>query len=67
MENWQSYLDIIHKLGQTTKQLKAADVVTNELVADANKADVERARKDAQAFKLNAQFEKTTVPSDLQL
>ena len=67
LDNWQSYLDIIHQLGQTQKQLKAADVVTNDLVADANKADVARARKDANAFQLNADFEKTTVPSDLQL
>lgn len=67
MQNWQSYLDIIHKLGQTSKQLKASDVVTNELVAEANQADVARARKDAKAFKLNAQFAKTTVPSDLKL
>jgi NitT/TauT family transport system substrate-binding protein len=67
LDNWQSYLDIIHELGQTQKQLKSQDVVTNDLIADANKADVARARKDANAFKLNADFETTTVPSDLQL
>jgi NitT/TauT family transport system substrate-binding protein len=67
IDNWQSYLDVIHKLGQTTKQLKAEDVVTNELVAEANKADVAKAQEDAKAFKLNADFEQTTVPTDLQL
>jgi NitT/TauT family transport system substrate-binding protein len=57
---WDKYLGIIHDLGQTKKRLNVDQVVSNELVAAANRtADVARARKDAKAFKLDADFAKT--------
>jgi ABC-type nitrate/sulfonate/bicarbonate transport system substrate-binding protein len=66
--SWQSYLNVIYKLGQIPKPLSPNDVLTNELVGPANKnADVARAQKDAASFKLNADFANTTPPSDLTL
>lgn len=55
---WASYLSIVHKLGQTKKQLSPSDVYTNSLVVAANKkADKATAIADAKAFKLNATFQ----------
>jgi NitT/TauT family transport system substrate-binding protein len=57
---WDKYLQIISDLDQTKKRLSVNDVITNELVGPANKtADVARARRDARAFKLDADFAKT--------
>jgi NitT/TauT family transport system substrate-binding protein len=59
---WANYLKIVHDLGQTKKLLKTSDVFTNELQSAANKqANVNKARSDAKAFKLNAQFAATKV------
>jgi NitT/TauT family transport system substrate-binding protein len=56
---WQSYLQIVHELGQTKKELSVSDVLTNSLVTAANKkADKRGAIADAKAFKLNATFAK---------
>jgi NitT/TauT family transport system substrate-binding protein len=61
--SWNHYLDVIAKLGQTKKRLNINDVLTNDMVRDANrKADVARARRDAKAFKLNEFFRTTKVP-----
>jgi NitT/TauT family transport system substrate-binding protein len=61
-QGWANYLKVIHDLGQTKKLLKTSDVITNELQAAANKnADVGKARSDAKAFKLSAQFAATKV------
>jgi NitT/TauT family transport system substrate-binding protein len=59
---WMNYLKIVHDLGQTKKLLATSDVFTNELQSAANKkANAQRARSDAKAFKLNAAFSKTKV------
>lgn len=61
-KGWANYLKVVYGLGQTKKLLKPSDVFTNELQAAANKrANAGRARSDAKAFKLNAQFAKTKV------
>jgi NitT/TauT family transport system substrate-binding protein len=59
LSGWNKYLEIIADLKQTKKRLAVADVVTNELVGPANKADVARARRDAKSFKLDRDFAKT--------
>lgn len=51
-ENWQSYLDRLFELGQTTRQLEAAEAVSNQLVEGANAFDAERVAADAAAFEL---------------
>jgi NitT/TauT family transport system substrate-binding protein len=59
---WANYLKVVHNLGQTKKLLKTSDVITNELQGPANKlANVNKARSDAKAFKLNSQFAATKV------
>src|SRR6185437_13940170 len=56
------YHNIVHDLGQTKKLLKTTDVFTNEQQSAANKqTNVTKARSDAKAFKLNAQFAATKV------
>jgi NitT/TauT family transport system substrate-binding protein len=59
LSGWDKYLDIIADLKQTKKRLRVSDVVTNQLVRPANQADVARARRDARAYKLDADFRKT--------
>jgi NitT/TauT family transport system substrate-binding protein len=59
VSGWDKYLDIIADLKQTKKRLRVSDVVTNQLVRPANQADVARARRDARAYKLDADFRKT--------
>jgi NitT/TauT family transport system substrate-binding protein len=61
--SWNHYLDAIAKLGQTKKRLPITDVVTNQLVRDANKrADVAAAHLLAKQYKLNDIFKNTKVP-----
>jgi NitT/TauT family transport system substrate-binding protein len=63
--SWRSYLQVIHKLGQTKRLLTPAEVFTNQFVGPANSgARMVLARKQARAFKLNAQFAKTKVPAN---
>lgn len=65
---WQRYLEIIHDLGQTKQKLQVSNVVTNELIAQANSgADVKRATSDAARFKLDADFSKTTPARGVKL
>jgi NitT/TauT family transport system substrate-binding protein len=56
---WTSYLQIVHKLGQTKKLLATNDVISNDIGVAANKkADKAKAIKDAKAFKLSATWQK---------
>jgi NitT/TauT family transport system substrate-binding protein len=61
---WENYIKNIAELGQIKKVLPLDDVITNEFVDPANAdADTDRARSDAEAFELDDDFAKTTVPS----
>ena len=53
VNGWKTYLDIISKLGQTKKLLSVDDVVTNDLIKEANVFDHARVERDAKNFKLN--------------
>jgi len=65
---WAGYLNTIFKLGQTKKQLKVSDVLTNALVKPANaKANVTKARADAKAYKVDQYFKATQLPKGLPL
>ena len=65
---WANYLKVVHDLGQTKKLLKTSDVITNELQGPANKqANVNKARSDAKAFKLSAQFAATKVDPSFKM
>jgi ABC-type nitrate/sulfonate/bicarbonate transport system substrate-binding protein len=66
--NWQRYLRIAHQLGQTKRLLTPSQVLTNRLVKPANSsARWAQAQSKGRAFKLNSQFAKTKVPTDLPL
>jgi NitT/TauT family transport system substrate-binding protein len=54
MKSWQSFFDEIHKLGQITNPVKAEDVCTNDLIAEANDFDKAKVKADADAATLNA-------------
>jgi hypothetical protein len=60
-EGWQEYIDTIYELGQIKTQYKAEDVVTNFFVDAAKDFDAARARKDAEAYKLDDDFKGLTL------
>jgi NitT/TauT family transport system substrate-binding protein len=53
VESWQSFFDTIHKIGQITKPVNVADVVTNDLIAAANGFDKAKVKADADAYVLS--------------
>jgi NitT/TauT family transport system substrate-binding protein len=62
---WQSYLDVVHKLKQTKRHLKVADVLTNQYVKPVNKEiDAVRANvwADARKYKLDKAWAALKVP-----
>ena len=56
MTNWQSYLDRLYDLGQTTRRLMAEEVVSNDLIELVNAFDKERVAADAAAFELTEEW-----------
>jgi NitT/TauT family transport system substrate-binding protein len=56
LENWQSYLDRIAKLGQTKTQIKASELVTNELVEAANDFDKKKVEEDAKKYEVSDEW-----------
>jgi len=61
---WQTYCDIIYKLGQTKKHLTVAEVATNELIKEANNFDHGRVDRDAANFKLSDEWKDVPVTGD---
>lgn len=62
---WRSYLQTIHKLGQTKSLLTPSQVFTNQFVGPANSgARIGLAHRQAHNFKLNSQFGHTKVPAN---
>jgi len=55
---WKKYLDIIYQLGQTKHHLTTDQVITNELIKEANDFNHKRVEKDAKSFKLNDEWSK---------
>jgi NitT/TauT family transport system substrate-binding protein len=49
--NYQAYLDFLLKTAVIKQPVKAADVVTNDLIADIGAFDPEKIRAEAKAFK----------------
>jgi NitT/TauT family transport system substrate-binding protein len=50
--NYQAYLDFLHKTAVIKQPVEAADVVTNDLIADINEFDVEKIKAEAVAYKI---------------
>jgi len=56
MSSWQSFFDLIHELGQISSEVKAEDVCTNELIAEANNFDMAKVKADADGYALSDDF-----------
>jgi len=52
-DGWNKYLDIIAELGQTSRRLDVDEVITNELIEEANDFNRGRVEKDAKNFELD--------------
>jgi len=53
-EGWQKYIDIVYDIGQTDRHLTVDEVITSEIVAEANDFDRAMVEKDAKNFKLDS-------------
>lgn len=62
---WQDYIDVVHELGQIQKRYDADEVITNQLISEANDFDAEKVAADAEAFKLNEQWQQVDAPEVL--
>lgn len=56
MAGWSAFLSAAHKTGQLTQMLQPQNIISNSLVAGANKFDHARVRKDAHSYKVNKSF-----------
>lgn len=65
LEGWQDYIDTVHELGQIDTRYDAEDIVTNELIDEANDFDEERVRNDAESFELNETWQQVEAPEVL--
>jgi NitT/TauT family transport system substrate-binding protein len=61
MAAWQTFFDKVHELGQVSKQFKAEDIATNELIATANDFDHAKVKADADAYELSDAFKAVDV------
>jgi NitT/TauT family transport system substrate-binding protein len=61
MEGWQSFFDTIKKIGQITKDVKAEEVLSNDLIKGANDFDKAKVKADADGYKLGDDFEKLDI------
>ncbi|MEP7291240.1 MAG: ABC transporter substrate-binding protein [Chloroflexota bacterium] len=66
MDNWQSYLDRVFTLGQTTRQLTAEETVSNQLIEGANAFDTERVAADAAAYELAPEWADLELQGDVE-
>ncbi len=64
LDGWNTYLDIIAKLGQTKSRLPLEEVATNDLIKEANDFDRARVERDARNFKLNDTWKDVQVTGD---
>ena len=64
MNGWNTYLDIIYKLGQTKKRLPLEDCATNELIKAANTFDKAKVERDAKNYKLDDAWKDVAVTGD---
>lgn len=62
---WQDYIGTIHELGQIQNEYDASEIVTNELIAEANDFDQEQVASDAEAFELNQTWQDVDAPEVL--
>jgi NitT/TauT family transport system substrate-binding protein len=63
MPSWQAYFDAILSIGQISKEIKAEDVVSNELIPGANDFDKAKVKADAEAYQLPEEWQSVDVES----
>jgi NitT/TauT family transport system substrate-binding protein len=63
-DGWDTYSEIIYDLGQTQKKLKTSQIMTNELIAEANDFDHKKVEMDAKNFVLNSEWKNVKVIGD---
>jgi NitT/TauT family transport system substrate-binding protein len=56
LASWDTFFATAHKIGQLAQMIQAQKVITNSLVAGANKFDHARVRSDAMHFKMSKAF-----------
>jgi NitT/TauT family transport system substrate-binding protein len=61
-ESWDLFLKTAHDIDQLTKDLTAADVLSNDWVATANDFDHDKVKADATGYALNDDFKSLTMP-----
>jgi NitT/TauT family transport system substrate-binding protein len=61
MAQWQFFFDLIHKIGQISKPVQAADVCKNDYVQAANGFDKAKVQADAQGFQLKPEMQSVDV------
>jgi NitT/TauT family transport system substrate-binding protein len=61
MAQWQFFFDLIHKIGQISKPVQAADVCKNDYVQAANDFDRAKVQADAQGFQLKPEMQAVDV------
>lgn len=65
IEAWQAYIDTIHELGQIQSEYDASEIITNELVDEANDFPQQQVEEDAAAFELNETWQRVEAPDVL--
>ncbi len=58
---WQFFFDLIHKIGQISKPVQAADVCKNDYVQAANGFDKAKVQADASGFQLKPEMQAVDV------
>ena len=61
MPSWQAYFDAIKSIGQISKDIKAEDVVSNDLIAGANEFDKAKVQADADGYELPEEWQAVDV------
>ncbi len=61
LSSWQLFFDISKKIGQLQTELKAADVIKNDLIDGANDFDHAKVKTDAAGYALPAEYKAVNV------
>ncbi|TPW30267.1 ABC transporter substrate-binding protein [Pararhizobium mangrovi] len=61
MKSWQAFFDTLKDIGQITKDVKAEDVLTNELIAGANDFDKDKVKSDAGSYELSKDMQAVDI------
>ncbi len=59
--SWQAYFDAIKSIGQISKEIRAEDVVSNDLIPGANEFDKAKVQADADGYELPEEWQAVDV------